>query len=102
MSLPSTLAAFILAGLALAAAPANAGDSDIVEVPLDVDIYDKPADESTKRPQFLKGGTQVLLMQKNSDDWCQAGLSGTKCKSSSTGREGKMENCEGVVDANDH
>jgi hypothetical protein len=71
MSARSTLAAFMLAVLALAAAPASAGDSDIVEVPLDVDIYDKPADESTKRPQFLKGGTQVLLMQKNSDDWCQ-------------------------------
>jgi hypothetical protein len=54
----------MLVGLALGASPTSAGDSNLVKVPLDVDIHDKPADESTKRPQFLKGGTEFILMQK--------------------------------------
>ena len=70
MSARSTLA-IILVGLALGVSPASAGDSNLVKVPLDVDIYDKPADENTKRPQFVKGGTEVILMQKKLDYWCQ-------------------------------
>jgi hypothetical protein len=41
----------------------------LVKVPLDVDVYDQPGGEGNKRPQFLKGGSQVYLL-KEEHHWC--------------------------------
>lgn len=63
----------ILGALALpnlASLPALAGDAPAVIVPLDVDVYGVPEDDSTKRPEFLRGGSEVLLLEQRSDDWC--------------------------------
>jgi hypothetical protein len=61
----------LIAGLLLAASPVGAGDADLVKVPLDSPIYDKPSNQKTKRPQMLKGGAKVILMRMRIDDWCQ-------------------------------
>ena len=65
MTARSRLSIVILAGLSLGMVSGGA-----VEVPLDVDVYDQPADESTKRSQFLKGKSQVILLHQNADHWC--------------------------------
>ena len=70
MSARLTLAAFMLSGLALGTAPASAGGPNLVEVPLDIDVYDHPGGEGKPRGQFLKGGSQVDLLQQNADHWC--------------------------------
>ncbi len=52
---------------AIAMAAENAGT--LVKVPFDVDVYDQPGGEGNKRPQFLKGGSEVYLL-KEDDHWC--------------------------------
>ena len=49
MSARSLLAVFMLAGLALQTAPAGAGGPLLVEIPLDVDVYDQPGGEGKPR-----------------------------------------------------
>ena len=70
MSARSLLAVFMLAGLALQTAPAGAGGPLLVEIPLDVDVYDQPGGEGKPRG-VLAGGSQVDLLQRNDDQWCQ-------------------------------
>ena len=71
MSARSTIGLLMLAGLLLTSGTAPAGDFDLVVVPLDAAIYDKPSNEKTKRPHRLRGGTEVILLRTRIDDWCQ-------------------------------
>lgn len=41
-----------------------------VIVPLDVDLYGVPEDDSTRQPQPLGGGSHVLLVEQRDDGWC--------------------------------
>jgi hypothetical protein len=74
MTARRTLAFVIPMGFALVftALPvsAMAPQGTLVKVPLDVDVYDQPGGESKKRPGFLAGGTEVILLEKRADDWC--------------------------------
>ena len=65
-----TVAALMFAGLAFGVAPASAMQAKPVQVPLDVDVYDQPGGEGKPRGQFLKGGSEVGLMEQNADNWC--------------------------------
>lgn len=70
MSVRLTFAA-VLAGLALGAASAGAvNGGTAVKVPHDVDVYDQPGGEGEKRPHFLKGGSEVYLLEERADHWC--------------------------------
>ena len=71
MSARWTFAVSMIAGLVLSS-PLTAAEYNgtLSTVPLDVDVYDKPGGEGTKRPQFLKGGSQVYLQQEV-DNWCK-------------------------------
>ena len=62
------VAVLILVAHSPAAAMA-ASDGPMVKVPFDVDVYDQPGGEGNKRPQFLKGGSEVNLL-KEDDHWC--------------------------------
>jgi hypothetical protein len=53
-----------------AAAPASALSGKGVEVPFDVDVYDQPGGEGTKRGEFLKGCSWVTLAKDPVDNWC--------------------------------
>jgi hypothetical protein len=64
------LTLFALVTLGMAAAPASAGEPNLVEVPLDIDVYDHPGGEGKPRGQFLKAGSQVDLLEENADHWC--------------------------------
>lgn len=66
----STLALMLLAGFALCV-PASALDGYAVRVPLDIDIYDQPGGEGKPRPQHLKAGSEVSLIEESDDHWCQ-------------------------------
>ena len=70
--------ALTLLGVAVAAlAPMTASAADqAVRVPLDVEVYGKPTDESTKRSEDLKAGSKVLLLKQRADHWCNV-ASGT-------------------------
>lgn len=66
----SILTLFALVAFSMAAAPASAGEPKLVEVPLDIDVYDHPGGEGKPRGQFLKAGSQVDLLEQNADHWC--------------------------------
>jgi hypothetical protein len=66
---PAVLAALLVI-LSMATAPANAGEPNLVKVPLDIDVYDHPGGEGKPRGQFLKAGSQVDLLEQNADHWC--------------------------------
>jgi len=50
--------------------PTRAADGQMVTVPLDVDVYDKPGGEGKARSDFLPGGSKVELLKENGDHWC--------------------------------
>jgi hypothetical protein len=58
-----------VASSTIAVTPADAADQAVI-VPLDVDVYGVPEDDSTKQPQPLGGGSQVLLVEQRNDGWC--------------------------------
>ena len=68
----STPVLAVLAGLFLNTGPVMAAEYNgtLSTAPLDVDVYDQPGGEGTKRPQFLKGGSQVYLQQEI-EHWCK-------------------------------
>ena len=70
MSARLTVAAFMLAGLVVGAVPASAMEPKPVQVPRDVDVYDQPGGQGKPRGQFLKGGSEVGLLEQNADNWC--------------------------------
>ncbi|MGZ5096370.1 MAG: hypothetical protein ACXWCH_35115 [Burkholderiales bacterium] len=44
--------------------------SQLVKVPLDVDVYDQPGGEGKPRNGFLPGGSMVGLVEERDDHWC--------------------------------
>jgi len=71
MSVRSSFVSIIFAATALsvATAPATALDGEAVRVPLDVDVYDEPGGVGQARPEQLKGGSRLILMNEN-EHWC--------------------------------
>jgi hypothetical protein len=66
----STLAALMFAGLALTVPAMAAEPAGLVNVPLDVDVYDQPGGVGEPRKQHLKGGSEVNLLEQRADHWC--------------------------------
>jgi hypothetical protein len=66
----SILTLFALVALGMATVPVRAGEPNLVEVPLDIDVYDHPGGEGKPRGEFLKAGSQVDLLEENADHWC--------------------------------
>jgi hypothetical protein len=54
----------------VAHSPTRAADGQMVTVPLDVDVYDKPGGKGKARPDFLPGGSKVELLKENGNHWC--------------------------------
>ncbi len=71
MRIESTIAVTLLIAstLSFACLPASAGEPNLVEVPLDVDVYDHPGGEGKPRGEFLKGHSHVDLLREE-DHWC--------------------------------
>ena len=62
----------VLAAFVAPAGPAQAAGQAVI-VPLDVDVYGVPEDDGTKQPDFLKAGSQVVLIENRGDNWCHVG-----------------------------